>query len=142
MKGGIQMSLEDNKAAVSRVYDLLNQREIEAAYEPYAPECVFHMADGDLSVKQSREFDAMLLAAFPDVTLTIIDIIAEGDKVAFRVKLKGTNTGEFMGNPPTGKKLDIINSNWVRVVDGKWVEFWATMDRLSMMQQLGVIPKM
>jgi len=134
------MSIEENKAVVQRVYDLVNQRKIEATYEHYAPECIFHMPDGDLSVKQAGELDAMLLAAFPDISLIVEDIIAEGDKVAFRVKLKGINTGELMGNAPTGKKVEITNSNWVRVVDGKWVEFWGTSDRLSMMQQLGVIP--
>lgn len=127
---------------VQRVYDLVNQRKIEATYKLFAPECVCHMPDGDISVEQAREFDAMLLAGFPDVSLTIEDIIAEGDKVAFRVKIKGTNTGEFMGSAPTGKKVEITNSNWVRVVNGKWVEFWAAMDRLSMMQQLGVAPPM
>jgi len=48
----------------------------------------------------------------------------------------------MMGNPPTGNKIDITNSNWVRIVDNKWVEFWATMDRLSLMQQLGAIPSL
>jgi len=135
------MSLEENKALVRRVYDLMNQREIDASYELFAPECVFHMPDGDKSMEQSKEFDAMLLAAFPDVILTITDIIAEGDKVAFRVKLKGTNTGALMGNAPTGKKVEITNSNWVKVVDGKCVECWVTSDMLGMMQQLGAIPK-
>lgn len=135
------MSLEENKALVRRVYDLMNQREIDASYELFAPECVFHMPDGDMSVEQARDFDAMLLAAFPDVTLTITDIIAEGDKVAFRVKLKGTNTGELMGNAPTGNKIDITNANLIKIVAGKLVEFWNTTDRLRMMQQLGIIPK-
>jgi len=131
---------EENRATVRRVYELCNQREFEAAYSHYAPECVFHMPDGDMSVKQSKDVDAMLFSACPDVKLTIVDIIAEGDKVSFRVNIKGTNTGEMMGNPPTGNKIDITNSNWVRIVDNKWVEFWATMDRLSLMQQLGAIP--
>jgi predicted ester cyclase len=135
------MSIEENKAVVQRVYDLLNQRKISATYELYAPECIFHMPDGDMSVEQARDFDAMLVAAFPDISFTIEDIIAEGDKVAFRVKMKGTNTGEFMDSAPTGKKVEITNSNWIRVVGGKWVEYWATIDRFRLMQQLGVIPE-
>jgi predicted ester cyclase len=134
------MSIEENKAVVNKIYDLCNQGNIEAAYEHYAPECICHMPDGDMSVAQVRDFDAVLFNAFPDITLTILDIISEGDKVAFRVNIKGTNTRELMGNPPTGKKLDMINSNWARVLDGKLVEFWVTMDRLSMIQQLGGIP--
>jgi len=135
------MSIEEkNKMLVCRAYELINQKKVEAAWDYFASECVCHIPDGDMSVKQTKDLDAMLFSAFPDYNLTIVDIIAEGDKVSFRVNLKGTNTGEMMGNPPTGNKVDITNSNWVRIVDNKIVELWVTMDRLSMIQQLGAIP--
>ena len=136
------MSIEEkNKVLVRRVYELCNQKKVEATYDHYAPECVFYnMPNGDMSVEQSRDFDAMLCSAFPDMKLTIVDIIAEGDKVAFRVNLKATHKGEFMGIAPTGNKVDITNSNWVRIVDNKYMEFWSCGDGLSMMQQLGVVP--
>jgi len=130
---------EENKELVRRHFEYQNRRQGDAAYELISPELVFHMPNGDMSVKQGREFDAMLMTAFPDITFTIEDIIAEGDKVAFRVTLKGTHLGEFMGHAPTGKKIEITNSNWFRVSDGKLVEFWATSDRFRLMQQLGLI---
>jgi predicted ester cyclase len=132
---------EENKALVRRVYDLYNRREIETAYKLYSSKCVFHMSHGDLSVKQCWEFDSMLLSAFPDLSLTIEDMVAEGDMVAYRVTLRGTHQGEFMGIASTGNKIDITFADFVRIKVGKLVEFWNAGDNLRLMQQLGVIPK-
>lgn len=132
---------EENKALVRRIYDLDNKREKKEQYELFSPECIFHMINADLSVEQFKEFDASFLAAFPDIYATIDDIIAEGEKVAFRLTFKGTHRGEFIGISPTGKKIEITHTNWARVIDGKLVEYWNTSDGLRIMQQLGVIPK-
>ena len=131
---------EENKLVILRIYDLDNKREKESQYELVSPECIFHMLDDDLSVEQFKEFDASFIVAFPDIHATIDDIIAEGEKVAFRLTLEGTNTGEFMGNSPKGKKIKITHTNWARVIDGKLVEYWNASDGLSMMQQLGAVP--
>ncbi len=131
---------EENKAMVRRFYDLDNRREKDAQYILIAPECVFHTPYADMSVKQFKKFDSLFYVAFPDIHATIVDIIAEGDMVAFRVSVKGTNTGEFMGNAPTDKKFEITNSNWVRITNSKLVEYWTTSDRYSFMQQIGSIP--
>jgi len=135
------MSIEENKALVRDHYEILNRKEIDTSYQHIDPKCIFHMPDGDLTVEKGKEFDKAFFAAFPDISFAVEDMIAEGDKVAFRVTLRGTNTGELMGNAPTGKKIEITNSNVFKIVAGKFVEFWATTDRLRLMQQLGVIPK-
>jgi steroid delta-isomerase-like uncharacterized protein len=132
---------EENKAIVRRVYDLFNRREIGAMYELYASSCIFHMSHGDMSVKQCWEFDSMLMSAFPDVNLNIEDMVAEGDKVAFRVTMKGTHQGEFWGIAPTGNKVEFTSVDFVKILAGKWVEFWSTSDNLRFMQQLGVVPE-
>ena len=140
--GSFQMSIEEeNKALVRRVYDLFDRRKIEATYELYAPQCVFHMSHGDMSVNECREFDSMLLSAFPDLSLTIEDMIAEGDIVAYRVTLRGTHQGKFMGIASTGNKIEITFADFVKIKAGKLVQFWNTVDNLSFMQQLGAIPK-
>lgn len=131
---------EENKAVIRRFYNLDNKREKESQYKLVSPECVFHMFDADLSLEQFEEFDASFVGAFPDIHATIDDIIAEGEKVAFRLTFKGTNTGEFTGNSPTGKKIEITHTNWARVVDSKLVEYWNTSDGLGLMHQLGTIP--
>jgi predicted ester cyclase len=67
-------------------------------------------------------------------------VFGEGDRVFTRVRLTGTNTGEFMGKPATGKRVDIRwVMNVVRVQDGKVVEEWELFDNLDLMKQLGHI---
>jgi hypothetical protein len=69
------------------------------------------------------------------------DLIVEGDKAVIRYTITGTHKGEFMGVPPTNKKVTL----WVIVIErfagGKIVETWERFDSLGLMQQLGVIPK-
>ena len=135
------MSLAENKALVRKVYEISNQGKLDQAFELFDPSCVFHMPMGDMTTMQERQMENMLWAAFPDLSLTIIDIIAEGDFVAYRLELRGTHHGHFMGQAPTGKKIDLTNSNWARIQDGKIMELWPTMDQLNLMQQLGLVPE-
>jgi predicted ester cyclase len=78
--------------------------------------------------------------AFPDIRLTIEDLIAENDKVVERVTATGTNKGEFMGTTPTGKQITVPVITINRFVGNKIVERWSLYDQLAMMQQLGMIP--
>ncbi len=82
----------------------------------------------------------MFRGAFPDLQVTIEDMIAEGEKVVVRVTMRGTQQGEFMGIPATNKKIEIGEMHIVRFAGGKMVEHWGQEDSLGMMQQLGVIP--
>jgi predicted ester cyclase len=82
----------------------------------------------------------MLWAGFPDVQTTILDTIAEGDKVVFRASTEGTHTGPFMGIPPTGKRAKWTFVDIMRIADGKLVEEWVETDMMSLMQQLGMVP--
>jgi steroid delta-isomerase-like uncharacterized protein len=81
-----------------------------------------------------------MLAAFPDFAVTVEDAVAEGDKVALRVTIRGTHQGALMGTPPTGKPIAISGMSLWRIADGKIVERWESADMLGLMQQLGVIP--
>jgi predicted ester cyclase len=82
----------------------------------------------------------MMRTAFPDMHITIEDIITEGDKLVQRWVAQGTHKGELMGIVPTGKQVTITGINISRIVGGKLVEDWTEADMLGMMQQLGVIP--
>ena len=88
-----------------------------------------------------REYIDTFLTGFPDGAITADDIIAEGDVVATRWTGRGTNTGELMGMPPTGRQVTVIGLTFTRIVDGKAREDWTTWDTLGMMQQLGVVPE-
>jgi predicted ester cyclase len=66
-------------------------------------------------------------------------MIAEGDKVATRMRITATHKGELQGIPPTGKKVSISASDFVTIRNGKLVEHWVDTDQLGLMQQIGVI---
>jgi steroid delta-isomerase-like uncharacterized protein len=82
----------------------------------------------------------MILAAFPDIQITIEDEIGEEDKVVIRWKMQGTHQGELMGIPATHKHMSIYGISTDRIANGQVIEHWAEFDMLGMMQQLGVIP--
>jgi steroid delta-isomerase-like uncharacterized protein len=78
--------------------------------------------------------------AFPDIRFTVDEQIAEGDKVVTRWTAHGTNKGELLGMPATGKSSTVTGIVIDRLVNGKIAESWAIFDQFGMMQQLGVIP--
>jgi steroid delta-isomerase-like uncharacterized protein len=84
-----------------------------------------------------KEVFARLHRAFPDLQITIEDLIAEGDKVVARDTVTGTHQGEYMGLPPTGKSITYNEIFIVRLADGRITETWGVVDVLSQMQQLG-----
>jgi len=93
-----------------------------------------------MSLEQIKELLIDFYNAFPDAKSTVDIILAEGDMVAWRVTHRGTHKGKFMGISPTGKNFDVTNTAIARIVDGRWLDTWATMDNLHLMQQLGAIP--
>ncbi len=87
-----------------------------------------------------KQLIAAVHAAFPDFQVDIEQVVAQDDLVVFMTTWRGTQSGPFMGIPPTGKQVAWKVYDTVRLVDGKCVEHWGLMDQLSLMQQLGVIP--
>jgi steroid delta-isomerase-like uncharacterized protein len=138
------MSTEQNKAAVRRMYEGVHNRgDWAVCDELLAPEFVDHAAPpgntsrGPESLKQTI---GILRGAFPDLHNSVEDMVAEDDKVAFRVTSTGTHRGDFFGLPPTGRSFVQEQVHIVRLADGKFVEHWAARDDLGMMQQLGALP--
>jgi predicted ester cyclase len=84
---------------------------------------------------------AMYRTAFPDISFTIEEQIAEGDMVATRWTGTGTNEGELMGMSPTGKHSVVTGIGIDRIENGKIVESWGNWDTLGMLQQIGAIPE-
>jgi steroid delta-isomerase-like uncharacterized protein len=83
---------------------------------------------------------ATLLRAYPDLHITVEDLIAEGDKLVCRNVVTGTHHGEYMGIPPTGKSVTYNEIFIVRFEGGRIAETWGVVDVLSQMRQLGVFP--
>ncbi|MDP9247245.1 MAG: ester cyclase [Candidatus Dormibacteraeota bacterium] len=80
-------------------------------------------------------------AAFPDFRATILDQVAEGDRVVTRKVFHGTHRGSFQGIEPTGREVEINLIDIVRVADGQIVEHWNCVDRLGLLAQLGALPE-
>ena len=138
------MSTEQNKALVRRLMEeVFDRGNISLIDELFAPDFVEHeelppgIPAGSEGVKQ---LSTMFRSAFPDFKATIDDMIAEGDKVVVSGTWSGTHKGEFMGIPPTGKRVSIGVIDIIRMAGGKGVEHWGQMDSMGMMQQLGVVP--
>jgi predicted ester cyclase len=82
----------------------------------------------------------MMRSGFSDIHWTVEDMIFEGDKVAARYTMRGTQDGNFMGIPPTGKKIEVHNMAFYKLAEGKFVEEQGLPDMFSLMMQIGVIP--
>ncbi len=80
----------------------------------------------------------MLWQAFPDLTVIIEDLFAEGDKVVVRFIGRGIHQGNFGGIPATGIKAEALAIEIFHIRDGKIVEAWEISDRLGLMQRLGM----
>ncbi len=135
---------EDNKAVVRRWIEAYNERDLEAEAAVLAPGLVVHVsaAPGPLEGLEAwRQFSGPFAEAFPDLRLTVQDIMAEGDMVAARVAFRGTHRGEFQGIPPTDKEVNFTAMEFNRVIDGKVEEHWVGLDLFGLMQQLGAIPE-
>jgi steroid delta-isomerase-like uncharacterized protein len=89
-----------------------------------------------------REFVERYLTGFPDGRITVDRQIAEGDLVVNRWTARGTNTGELLGMPPTGKQVTVTGITIGRIEGGKLREDWTSWDTLGMLQQLGVVPEL
>ena len=79
-----------------------------------------------------------LLPGIPDMELPIEDVIAEGDKVLVRLRVRGTHGGELMGIAATGRRIDIGVLDLFQFRDGQLIEHWALLDNLGLLHQLGV----
>ena len=139
------MSAEMNKAVVRRIYDeLWNERRLGVAEEVIAEGGVNYdtgLSPQPFGPEQMKGTVRMVTAGFPDNHHEVEEVIAEGETVAARVTLTGTHEGEFMGIPPTGRRIEITEIHLYRVEGGKAVEHRVGRDDLGAMRQLGVIPE-
>jgi predicted ester cyclase len=94
---------------------------------------------GATGAEALKQVWAMLLGIYPDIHLTVEDLIAEGDKVVGRTTVTGTHRGEFMGLAPTGKSITYNEIFIFRFVDGKVAETWGVVDVFAQMRQLGLV---
>jgi steroid delta-isomerase-like uncharacterized protein len=137
------MLTEELKAIIRRdVEEVWNARNPAKIDEHFATNYINHEpnAPNVRDLAAFKQYASALFTAFPDLHVTIEDMVAEGDKVAKRYSICGTHTGEWLSLPPTGKVATITGITIYRIAGDKIAECWWSYDALGMMQQLGVIP--
>jgi steroid delta-isomerase-like uncharacterized protein len=138
------MSAEEYKTIIRQwVEDAWNNGNFSTADGLYAENYILHDSSQTVHASQGiQQFISTFRAGFPNLHLTIEDMIAEGDKVTWRFTARGTQNGELMGIPPTGRQVTVTGMVISRFANDKWQEDWSNFDALGMLQQLGVIPRM
>jgi steroid delta-isomerase-like uncharacterized protein len=135
-----------NKATFRRFQDAANTGDAE-----FISKTIDEIVEPDVKIRTPlpvqatgaqalKEVFARLHRAFPDLHISVEDLIEEGDKVVGRHTVTGTHQGEYMGLPPTGKSVTYHEIFIVRFVNGLIAETWGVVDVFSQMKQLGMIP--
>ncbi len=137
---------ETNKTVVRRLFEeVWNTGNLPVTDELFAPNYVHHDSstpDVGRGPESEKKRATLYRTAFPDLRLTIEDIIAEGETVMARWSCRGTHKGDLSGIAPTGKQFTISGISIARIANGKMAEGWVNWDALGLMQQLGVVPEL
>ena len=122
---------EENKAMVRRMVRAINEgEEATVVEELFAPR----------AARRVGRLFAEFRSAFPDWHEEVVQLVAEGDAVAGRFRCSGTQLGEFLGEAPTGKRMDVQEVFFLRAEGGRFVDFWGLEDSLGRMRQLCLLP--
>ena len=143
MASSLSKQEEQNKQLVRHFFELLDRHDTDRIRQLLVSSTNYSFHIGGMSSSVDWNEHKGLLSgvnnAFPDLHHEIVDIIAEGDKVAVRLNVTGTHKGEFQGILPTGKKLSLDEMGFIAIVDGKITEGWISADTMRLMQQLGAL---
>ena len=131
---------EQNQAVARQLHEALDSQNVNRLIELLAPGAVIHGAgpQEDVTAENAAQFLQPFYQAFPDLTHSIEDIFAEGDKVVARVLIQATHKGGLQGIPPTGNRVKYYQITILQIVDGKIKEGWRITDSLGLMMQLGM----
>ncbi len=135
-----------NKAIFKRFHDAANSCDLQLLEqtidELFDPDAVIRtpLPIGVTGAEALKQIWAMLFRIYPDIHLTVEDMIGEGDKVVARTTVTGTHGGEFMGVAPTGKPVTYNEMFMFRFADGRVVETWGVVDVYAQMKQIGAVP--
>lgn len=132
------MSLEENKAIIHSLYEADNKKDLSILDEVISPD--FYDPTFNLRGAEGyKKFETAFFEGFPDWQETIVDMVAEGDKVWVRFTAEGTHKGEWLGLAPTDKKIQASCVQIWRLIDSKVVEKDSVIDWLDALKQLGII---
>ncbi len=134
------MSIAENKILIEKYIDeIWNKGNMNIIDELTSPGYVRYVTLPDMTLNQEgqKKRIAAFRKAFPDVHVTIEDLVAEGEKVTVRVSIRGTHQHQFQDIAPTGKAILITAIDIIRIADGRIAEHWGITDQQSLLQQIG-----
>ena len=129
---------EQNRTLAKRWFEEgWNQRNVDTVHEILHAEAVGHMegfeTHGHDDFKKVR---ASLLDAFPDMNVAVEDMVAEGDNVVVRWRVRASHAGHGLGIPASGQQADFRGMTWLRFKNGKLIEGWDSWNMGELMQKL------
>jgi steroid delta-isomerase-like uncharacterized protein len=136
------MSQQDNIAATERLGAAVNSGNLDALHEVFA----LNVVDRDPASDQQPgpegfiHFFTGFRAAFPDLNISVEQLVADEDNVAIAYTVTGTHQGDFLGIPATGKSIKARGVQIARFENGRIVERWGSSDQLGILQQIGASP--
>jgi predicted ester cyclase len=135
------MGDEDIRALAADAFARFNDRDAQDAFfDAYHPDVVLHGYPAGLQGHDGlRAFHEALWQAFPDIRLTVEDLVVESDRAALRYRLRGTHSGPYLGVAPTGLGFDVEGLTLLRVADGRVAEEWHAPTELAILRQLGAV---
>ena len=133
---------ESPEDAIRKAVDHFNtRRDRRACMELYHPDCILH---GFPHTENGREailgYFELVWGAFPDVELTVGDLLSDSGRLVMRYAITGTHEGVFMGISPTGKRIRLTGMLLMRFDNGRCSECWNEVNFLALLQQTGIIP--
>ena len=133
---------EDGKNLLRRFYAEISSGNVDVTDELIADDFVEHEEFPGIEPSKEgvRQMFTLFRSAFPDLRMEPQEMVGEGDMLSCRATFAGTHQGEFMGIPPSGRRIEVDAIDILRIRDGKFVEHWGVMDAMTMMQQIGAIP--
>ena len=142
MASSAEQEQQKNKQVVRQFFKAADRQDIEGMEQLVSnTNYLFHFPGmPPMDWNKHKQFFTAFTSSFPDLRHEIVELVAEGDKVAVHFNVTGTHKGELQGIPPTGKKVSFGAMDFITLMNGKIVEDWLNADILGVMQQIGAIP--
>lgn len=128
---------EANKALLRRYIELYNQRAWGELKELLTDDYVHHSNADELTAEQFVRGSEWIIARIPDFRVEILDMVAEGDRVAVRFVGRGTHAAPMFGEAPSSRAVAWLGTTIFRIAEGRIVEDWEVMDEGDLRRQIG-----
>ncbi|MBP6333831.1 MAG: ester cyclase [Bacteroidia bacterium] len=141
-QSGPDPKIAKNKEAINKVFEAFNTGNLEGIENYVDENFVEHTPDPNIKttgLAGLKETITTYRTSFPDLKMTALSTVSEGDLVVIHFNMKGTNTGPMGEMPPTNKAIDVDGVDIVKMVNGKGTEHWGYVDQMKFMMQLGMM---